>query len=44
MAIDGAAREEVGRVYEAVDAFAVKRKARLREQALKEYRRWDEPA
>jgi len=44
MTIDDTAQEEIDRLYQAVDAFAVEMKARLREQALKGYRGWDDPA
>ena len=43
MTIDTATQEEIERLYEAVDAFAAEMKARLREQALKGYRGWDDP-
>ncbi|MGB5834990.1 MAG: hypothetical protein WBG92_23810 [Thiohalocapsa sp.] len=43
MTIDAATQEEVDRLYEAVDEFAAEMKARLREQALKGCRGWDEP-
>ena len=41
--IDAATQEEIERLYEAVDEFAVEMKARLREQAMKGYRGWDDP-
>ena len=44
MTIDAATQEEIDRLYEAVDAFAAEMKARLREQAVKGYRGWDDPA
>jgi len=44
MTIDAATQEEIDRLYEAVDGFAAEMKARLREQALKGYRGWDDPA
>lgn len=44
MTIDAATREEIERLNQAVDAFAGEMKARLREQALKGYRGWDDPA
>ncbi len=43
MTIDAATREEIDRLYEAVDEFSAEMKARLREQAMKGYRGWDEP-
>jgi hypothetical protein len=43
MAIDAATQEEIDRLNSAVDEFAGEMKARLREQALKGYRGWDEP-
>jgi len=43
MTIDAATQEEINRLYEAVDAFATEMKARLREQAMKGYRGWDDP-
>ena len=44
MTIDAATQEEIDRLYEAVDGFAAEMKARLREQAVKGYRGWDDPA
>ncbi|NBC14247.1 MAG: hypothetical protein GVY09_13090 [Gammaproteobacteria bacterium] len=44
MTIDDATQEEIERLNAAVDAFAAEMKARLREQALKGYRGWDDPA
>ena len=44
MTIDAATQEEIDRWYEAVDGFAAEMKARLREQAVKGYRGWDDPA
>ncbi|MFN2231940.1 MAG: hypothetical protein ACK2VA_19375 [Anaerolineae bacterium] len=44
MTIDAATREEIDRLDDAVDAFAGEMKARLREQAIKGYRGWDDPA
>jgi hypothetical protein len=44
MTIDAATQEEIDRLNAAVDAFAAEMKARLREQALKGYRGWDDPA
>ena len=43
MTIDAATQEEINRLDQAVDAFASEMKARLREQAMKGYRGWDEP-
>jgi hypothetical protein len=43
MTIDAATQEEIDRLNSAVDEFAGEMKARLREQALKGYRGWDEP-
>jgi hypothetical protein len=43
MTIDAATQEEIDRLYEAVDEFATEMKARLREQAMKGYRGWDDP-
>ncbi|MBP2669986.1 MAG: hypothetical protein H6Q85_52 [candidate division NC10 bacterium] len=42
MTIDAATQEEINRLYEAVDEFAAEMKARLREQAMKGYRGWDD--
>lgn len=44
MTIDPATQEEINRLYRAVDDFAEEMKARLREQAIKGYRGWDDPA
>jgi hypothetical protein len=41
--IDAATREEISRLDQAVDDFAAEMKARLREQAMKGYRGWDNP-
>ena len=41
MTIDPATQEEIDRLVQAVDEFAAEMKARLREQALKGYRGWD---
>lgn len=41
--MDQEAQEEIERLYEAVDDFATEMKARLREQAVKGYRGWDDP-
>jgi hypothetical protein len=43
MTIDAATQEEINRLDQAVDEFASEMKARLREQATKGYRGWDEP-
>lgn len=43
MTIDPATQEEIDRLYQAVDDFAADMKARLREQAIKGYRGWDDP-
>jgi hypothetical protein len=43
MTIDPATQEEIDRLVQAVDEFAAEMKARLREQALKGYRGWDDP-
>jgi hypothetical protein len=43
MKIDPETQEEINRLYEAVDEFAAEMKARLREQAIKGYRGWDNP-
>jgi len=44
MTIDPETQEEIHRLYRAVDEFASEMKARLREQAVKGYRGWDDPA
>jgi hypothetical protein len=44
MTIDRETQEEIDRLNRAVDEFAAEMKARLREQALKGYRGWDDPA
>ena len=44
MTIDPATQEEINRLYQAVDDFATEMKTRLREQAIKGYRGWDDPA
>ena len=44
MTIDAATQEEINRLNGAVDEFAAEMKARLREQAMKGYRGWDDPA
>ena len=43
MTIDPETQEEISRLGRAVDAFASEMKARLREQAVKGYRGWDDP-
>ena len=43
MTIDAATQEEINRLDQAVGEFASEMKARLREQAMKGYRGWDEP-
>ena len=43
MTIDPATQEEIDRLDQAVDDFASEMKARLREQAMKGYRGWDDP-
>ncbi|CRI66982.1 hypothetical protein THIOKS13320054 [Thiocapsa sp. KS1] len=43
MTIDLETQEEISRLNEAVDEFALEMKARLREQAVKGYRGWDDP-
>ncbi len=43
MTIDPATQEEIDRLNYAVDDFAAEMKARLREQAIKGYRGWDDP-
>jgi hypothetical protein len=43
MMIDAATQEEIDRLDHAVDEFASEMKARLREQAIKGYRGWDDP-
>ncbi len=42
--MDQEIQEEITRLEEAVDDFATEMKARLREQAIKGYRGWDDPA
>jgi hypothetical protein len=44
MTIDRETQEEIDRLSRAVDDFADEMKARLREQAIKGYRGWDDPA
>ena len=43
MTIDPETQEEINRLDQAVDDFASEMKARLREQAIKGYRGWDDP-
>jgi hypothetical protein len=43
MTLDTATQDEIDRLNQAVDDFAAEMKARLREQALKGYRGWDDP-
>ena len=43
MTIDPETQEEINRLDQAVDEFALEMKARLREQAIKGYRGWDDP-
>jgi hypothetical protein len=43
MTIDPETQEEIDRLAQAVDDFASEMKARLREQAMKGYRGWDDP-
>jgi hypothetical protein len=43
MTIDPETQEEIDRLYRAVDEFASEMKTRLREQAMKGYRGWDDP-
>jgi hypothetical protein len=44
MTIDAETQEEIERLNRAVEEFAAEMKARLREQAMKGYRGWDDPA
>ncbi len=44
MTIDSATRKEINRLYRVIDDFTSEMKARLREQAIKGYRGWDDPA
>ena len=41
--MDQETQQEIERLYRAVDEFATEMKARLREQAVKGYRGWDDP-
>ena len=43
MTRDRATQEEITRLDQAVEDFALEMKARLREQAMKGYRGWDDP-
>ena len=43
MPIDAETQEEITRLDQAVGEFAAEMKARLREQAMKGYRGWDDP-
>jgi len=43
MTIDPETQEEINRLDQAVDDFASEMKARLREQAIKGCRGWDDP-
>ncbi len=43
MTIDTETQEEINRLDQVVDDFASEMKARLREQAIKGYRGWDDP-
>jgi hypothetical protein len=43
MTIDLETQDEIARLNRAVDDFASEMKARLREQAIKGYRGWDDP-
>jgi hypothetical protein len=42
--MDYETRQEIDKLNRAVDDFASEMKARLREQAIKGYRGWDDPA
>ena len=42
--MDEETQEEIERLYQTVDHFCAEMKARLREQAIKGYRGWDDPA
>ena len=41
--MDQETQEEIKRLYQTVDDFATEMKARLRDQAIKGYRGWDDP-
>jgi hypothetical protein len=43
MTIDPETQEEINRLDQVVDDFTSEMKARLREQAIKGYRGWDDP-
>jgi hypothetical protein len=43
MMLDASTQEEIERLNQVVDEFAAEMKARLREQAVKGYRGWDNP-
>ena len=42
--MDQETQQEIERLYRTVDEFTTEMKARLREQAVKGYRGWDDPA
>lgn len=42
--MDQETQEEIERLNQVVDEFTIEMKARLREQAIKGYRGWDDPA
>ena len=42
--MDQETQEEIDRLYQVVDNFSTEMKARLREQAIKGCRGWDDPA
>ncbi len=42
--MDQNTQQEIERLNQAVDNFATEMKSRLREQAMKGYRGWDDPA
>ena len=42
--MDEETQKEIERLYQAVDHFSAEMKARLRDQAIKGYRGWDNPA
>ena len=41
--MDQDTQQEIEKLYQTVDDFASEMKARLREQAIKGYRGWDDP-
>ena len=41
--MDQETQQEIERLYRVVDEFSTEMKARLREQAIKGYRGWDDP-